>query len=66
MPESVPIKYQPLFDRVRADGAKSKADSIKAFCLQCVGFRYKRVTNCSSPSCPLYKVRPYQNKVEAS
>ena len=65
MLEGVPIKYQPLFVRVQSDGAKSKADSIKAFCLQCVGFRYKRVTSCSSPTCPLHKVRPYQ-KVDAA
>lgn len=61
--EEVPIKYQPLFQRVGSQGAKSKADAIKAFCLRCVGFHSKRVTSCTSPTCPLYKVRPYQKGV---
>lgn len=63
--ESIPLKYQSLFDRVHDRNSKSKADAIKAFCLQCVGFKYKRVTNCTAPKCPLFNVRPYQKKKEA-
>jgi len=59
----VPLKYQGLFQRVKESNSKSKADAIKAFCLECVGFKYKRVTTCTSPSCALFKVRPYQNRV---
>lgn len=61
MTESVPKKYQALFERVGTVGAKSKADAIKAFCLNCVGFHSKRVTNCTAPGCPLFQVRPYQS-----
>lgn len=58
--ESIPIKYQGLFHRVKDLQAKSKAEAIKAMCLECVGFKYKRVTACTAPRCPLYSVRPYQ------
>lgn len=64
MSESVPKKYQALFDRVKTVGAKSKAEAIKAFCLECVGFHSKRVTNCTSPKCALFQVRPYQSRAE--
>ena len=57
---SIPLKYQSLFHRVIDLQSKSKADAIKAFCLHCVGFKFKRVTNCTSPKCPLFNVRPYQ------
>ena len=60
--ESIPVKYQALFQRVKEQKSKSKAEAIKAFCLECVGFKYKRVTNCTSPNCALFTVRPYQDK----
>ena len=59
---SVPLKYQALFHRVRAAESKSKADAVKAMCLECVGFKYKRVAGCTAPRCPLYNVRPYRKK----
>jgi len=62
MSDPIPLRYQPLFTRVQNTENKSKAEAIKAFCLQCVGFKYKRVRTCSSPQCPLYQVRPYQVK----
>lgn len=64
MISDVPTKYLPLFQRVAQSGAKSKADAIKAFCLRCVGFHSKRVTTCTSPTCPLYQVRPYQKDID--
>ena len=60
--ELIPLKYQGLFNRVKDLGSKSKADAIKAFCLQCVGFKFKRVTDCTAPKCPLFNVRPYQKR----
>lgn len=59
---SIPVKYQALFHRVKDQKSKSKAEAIKAFCLECVGFKFKRVTNCTSPNCALFNIRPYQNK----
>jgi hypothetical protein len=58
----VPLKYQALFQRVKEQKSKSKAEAIKAFCLECVGFKFKRVTNCTAPTCALFGVRPYQDK----
>jgi hypothetical protein len=46
---------------VKTKGSKSKAEAIKAFCLQCVDFKYKRVKHCSAKQCALYQVRPYQS-----
>lgn len=62
MSEQVPVKYQPLIQRVKTSGSKSKAEAIKAFCLECVDYKYKRVQNCSAKLCALYQVRPYQKK----
>lgn len=59
---TAPLKYQTLFQRVKDQKSKSKADAIKAFCLECVGFKFRRVTNCTAPSCALFNVRPYQGK----
>ncbi len=59
---TIPVKYQALFQRVKEQKSKSKAEAIKAFCLECVGFKYKRVTECTSPNCALFTVRPYQDK----
>jgi len=64
MSNEIPIRYQPLFERVRLITNKSKAEAIKAFCLQCVDYRYKRVKFCTAKTCPLYQVRPYQEKNE--
>jgi hypothetical protein len=58
--EQVPLKYRSLIQRVKASENKSKAEAIKAFCLECVDYKYKRVQNCSAKSCALYQVRPYQ------
>ncbi len=60
--DSVPLKYQALFRRVRAEKSKSKADAVKAMCLECVGFKYKRVADCAATRCPLHNVRPYRKK----
>jgi hypothetical protein len=31
MSEQIPLKYQPLIERVKTKGSKSKAEAIKAF-----------------------------------
>ena len=41
----------------------SKANAIKAMCLDCVGYIRSEVTNCTSLGCPLWTQRPFQ-KVE--
>ena len=62
--EAVPARYQELFRRVKELRGNSKADAIKAMCLECVGFKYKRVESCTAPQCPLYHVRPYRAATE--
>lgn len=62
MSEEIPSKYKTLFARVNAENSKSKSDAIKAFCLRCVDYKYKRVRHCSVKNCPLYQVRPFQVK----
>lgn len=41
-------------------GKSSPRAAIKAFCLQCVGYKREDVTNCTALGCPLHKYRPYQ------
>jgi len=60
MSEEIPSKYKTLFARVYAENSKSKSDAIKAFCLRCVDYKYKRVRDCSAKKCPLHQVRPFQ------
>ena len=62
MSEEIPSKYKTLFARVYAENSKSKSDAIKAFCLRCVDYKYKRVRDCSAKKCPLHQVRPFQEK----
>jgi len=44
------------------DGEASPRAAIKAFCLQCVGYKREDVTNCVAQACPLHAYRPYQDK----
>jgi len=60
--DSIPLRYRRLLQRVRTLGSKSKAEAVKAMCLECVSFKYKWITKCSSTRCPLFQVRPYQKK----
>lgn len=36
--------------------------SINAFCWECIGENVDDIRNCTAENCPLYRVRPYQNK----
>jgi hypothetical protein len=39
-------------------GTTSPRGAIKAFCLECIGYERKEITNCTAPLCPLYEYRP--------
>lgn len=39
----------------------SPRSAIKAFCLECVGFDRKAITECTAPACPLWNFRPFQH-----
>ena len=68
-PEFNPVAR--LFGRLRDQPDRhSLRDAITAFCGHCMGctedhmepgFR-EQVRNCTAPKCPLYHVRPYQQK----
>ncbi len=53
-----PELFAPLF--ARAAAGNSRAAAIKAFCVECVGFKRADVTDCTATQCPLYPYRPYQ------
>ena len=62
MSSQIPHKYQQLIARVNDKNNNSKAEAIKAFCLQCVDYKSKRVRYCSASQCALFHERPYQIK----
>lgn len=45
---------------LRAVKGKSRPAAIKAFCLECIGWERKEITQCTALACPLWPVRPYQ------
>ena len=42
-------------------GRRSKALAVKAKCLDCSCWQVERIKDCSSLTCPLWRVRPYQD-----
>lgn len=60
----MPRKYRPVYDK--AVGGRSLRAAINAFCLECNGWEYKEVRNCTCLECPLNAVRPYQQKLKPS
>ena len=55
LPKSVKGIYSKAFKR-------SKANAVKAKCLECVCNIREEVRLCIVYTCPLYEVRPYQEK----
>ena len=58
------VRLSPL-DRAKADPL-SLRKAITAFCYRCMGGDGEpgvrdHVRNCTAPSCPLFKVRPWQD-----
>jgi hypothetical protein len=44
-------------------GSASPRRAIKAMCLTCVGYDRQEIKNCSAHGCPLWKYRPFQERV---
>jgi hypothetical protein len=42
-------------------GKPSKALAVKAKCLDCCCWQSEEIKQCQSVTCPLWRVRPYQN-----
>lgn len=55
LPESVKSVYRKAYEG-------SKANAVKAKCLECVCNARELIRNCETEACPLWKVRPYQVK----
>ena len=47
------------------NGTASSNRTIKAQCLQCVGYERVAIRDCTATLCPLWKRRPYQQKPAA-
>ena len=45
------------------ENKKSLRASINYFCWQCIGENINDIKYCSALDCPLYEVRPYQEKI---
>jgi hypothetical protein len=45
-----------------AFSGKSRAEAMKAMCLQCVWMDVDAIRECSASECPLWALRPYQKK----
>lgn len=58
---TTPASYRKLFERSWA-GKASPRTAIKCFCLECVGFERAAISQCSVGACPLWPLRPYQQK----
>jgi hypothetical protein len=58
---TIPTAYRKLFERSYTGKASPRA-SIKAFCLECIGFERAAITDCTASACPLWRLRPYQKK----
>ena len=61
----IPISYQNIYLKA-VTGKASPRQTIKAFCLECVGWAKNEITMCTGTDCPLYRYRPYRNAVESS
>jgi hypothetical protein len=59
---SAPVRCRGILQR--AYRGRSKAATIRATCLRCVGYLRDDVTNCSAYKCPIWPVRPYQRADE--
>jgi hypothetical protein len=54
----------PLFRRIYA-GKISPRSAIKGKCLECCGFETPPIRDCTAAECPLWALRPYQEKERA-
>jgi len=54
----MPSSYRNVYKK--AMSGKSLRAATKSFCLECVGWKRDEVALCTSPACPLYPYRPFQ------
>jgi hypothetical protein len=59
----MPMSYRKTYKRAMT--GKSLRAATKSFCLECVGWQRNAVARCTSPACPLYPYRPYQEAADS-
>ena len=57
----IPVRWHNLIEK--AEGG-SKTAAIKLKCLDCSCWQPPEIKHCTSPSCSLYPIRPYQGKAD--
>lgn len=62
---TIPTSCRKLFERSWA-GKTSPRASVKAFCLECLGFDRIEIKHCTAFACPLWPIRPYQKLREGA
>jgi hypothetical protein len=53
-----------LFERVFSPSNRSRAEAVKAKCLECGDLTDKEVRECTCYACPLYHFRPFKLRGE--
>jgi len=43
--------------KIKADDNRTRGPAIHAFCLECIGYSYAELNNCSNKTCALYPFR---------
>jgi len=56
---TTPSPYRGMFERSWLKKCPPSM-AIKCFCLECIGFEKKAITECTAWACPLWAYRPYQ------
>ena len=59
--ETCPILYRPALARSFSPKCSAR-QRVKAMCLECLGFVRAEITACTAYACPLWLIRPYQEK----
>jgi len=57
----VPPRYRDMI-RKALEGKLTRAQAIKAKCIECCGFEVKQARDCGVETCPLYHVNPYRKR----
>lgn len=60
-PEAPGRDVPALYQGIAVAATRSRAAAVKLFCLECVGYIRKDVTECTATKCSLFRWRPYQS-----
>lgn len=54
-PRDVPERYERLYKLAMT--GRRRAEAIRMFCIECMGYQSAEVPRCTDPHCPLYLYR---------